>query len=396
MSSYALKSIQPNPFRQLERYPISQTKIDALRESIRTTGFWDNLLARENGNGPELAYGHHRLRALIDEFGPDHQVQLTIRELDDEQMLKIMARENMEEWTANVLVEYETVRAVVEAYGAGRIKLPAPGRVDKRYTRYAPGFNFENKGDTYRPYSPQSVATFIGWVESDGGANVKVHDALNALELIEAGALDESSFNGLTTVQARAMVKEARKAKQSADAEADRKHKQAEEERVRAEEARRRGAERDAKLAERRQHAAELEEQQQRQRGRDDAERVAEGLGQGMRSGELGWRDAGAKARGITGTKPKKDEPPPDIDKFVEKLVKQLARGLTADDPQTEKLDQLVKFRGHIGRRQRRDLVATLTKLGKRADKYAEKINKELGTGGSRRPSQQITQQSGG
>ena len=390
----ALRDIRPNPFRQVDRYPISQAKIDALRESIRATGFWDNLLARENGNGPELAYGHHRLQALQEEYGPEHRIELTVRDLDDELMLRIMARENMEEWTASVLVEYETVRAVVEAYGAGRIKLPSPGRIDKRYTRYAPGFSFENKPETAPAYSAQTVATFIGWTDSDGQASIKVRDALSALELIEAGVLDESRFEGLTTMQARAMIAETRKAKQAADAEAERKRKQAQEERIKAETARKRGAEREAKLAERRQRVAEAEAQQRQREGREKAEQVGEGLSKGMRSGELGWRDAGAKARGITGAKPKPDGPPPDIDQFVEKLVKQLGKTLTADDPQTEKLDQLVKFREHISRRRRRDLAGTLTKVGRRAEKYADRITKEIGA--TRHAAPEVPQTTGG
>jgi hypothetical protein len=36
-----------------------------------------------------------------------------------QRMLKIMARENMSEWGSSVTVEHETIRAVVEAYGAG-------------------------------------------------------------------------------------------------------------------------------------------------------------------------------------------------------------------------------------------------------------------------------------
>lgn len=395
---HVLREIRPNPFRQVDRYPIDQAKLEALRESIRSTGFWDNLLARDNGGGPELAYGHHRLRALIEEYGPDHEVELTIRDLDDEQMLKIMARENMEEWAANVTVEYETVRAVVAAYGTGQINLRPPGGhgANKSAFRYAPGFgSVGNVSDGSRPYTAQTVAEFIGWLDSDGKPSKKAYDAIGALELIEAGVLAESRFVGLTAMQARALITETRKAKLAADAEAERKHKQAEEERIKAEEARRRGAEKEAKLAERRQKTAEAEAQQRRQEGRQQAERVGEGLSRGMRSGEYGWRDAGVKARGITGAKAKTDGPPPHIDQFTEKLVAQLAKALTKGDKQTEKLEQLVKYREHISRRQRRDLGATLTKLGRRADKYADRITRELGTGGSRRLSRQITEQSG-
>ncbi len=59
--AFRVKDIQPNPFRNLEACPFNAGKVDILRESIRTTGFWDNVVARLDDKGrPELAYGHHR------------------------------------------------------------------------------------------------------------------------------------------------------------------------------------------------------------------------------------------------------------------------------------------------------------------------------------------------
>ncbi len=71
---FQLKNIQPNPFRHVDRYPITKEKVEALRESIRTTGFWDNIVAREVNGKAEITYGHHRLVALREEYGPDHEV----------------------------------------------------------------------------------------------------------------------------------------------------------------------------------------------------------------------------------------------------------------------------------------------------------------------------------
>src|SRR5438309_6864315 len=98
MALYAIKDIKANPFRHIARYPSRREKIIALRESLRKTGFWDNVVARARDGKAELAYGHHRLVALKDEYGPNHKVNLIIRDLDDEHMIQIMARENMEEW----------------------------------------------------------------------------------------------------------------------------------------------------------------------------------------------------------------------------------------------------------------------------------------------------------
>ena len=67
---FKVKEIKANPFRNLELYPLNDEKIYVLRESIRTTGFWDNVVGRINDKGkPELAYGHHRMAAVKAEYG---------------------------------------------------------------------------------------------------------------------------------------------------------------------------------------------------------------------------------------------------------------------------------------------------------------------------------------
>src|SRR5215469_5150343 len=113
---FALKDIQANPFRRIERYPLRRDKILALRESLRATGFWGNVVARLSQGKPQIAYGHHRLQALREEYEkePNREIELIIHDLDDEAMIKVMARENMEEWGTSAAVEQETVRATVE------------------------------------------------------------------------------------------------------------------------------------------------------------------------------------------------------------------------------------------------------------------------------------------
>ena len=141
-----LKDLRPNPFRNLgEPYVIDMKKVESIAASIRTTGFWDNLLVRRAAsigfeepecpgedckacsgeycythfNQPcdcdgyerhvdkppnastlyEIAYGHHRLEALrllvrkslIDD---EYMVEAPVRVLDDGAMVRIMAAEN--------------------------------------------------------------------------------------------------------------------------------------------------------------------------------------------------------------------------------------------------------------------------------------------------------------
>jgi len=66
---------------------------------------------------------------------------LIIRDLDHGTMLQIMARENMDEWENNVLIEQETVRATVQAFADDLIQLgPVRERTRENYKRHAPSF----------------------------------------------------------------------------------------------------------------------------------------------------------------------------------------------------------------------------------------------------------------
>jgi ParB-like chromosome segregation protein Spo0J len=92
----AIKNIRPNPFRNSQRYPIRREKVDALRESLRATEYWPNIVARRIDGGAEIAYGHHRIEAARQEYGVDYEISLVIRDLSDETMFQMMARENRE------------------------------------------------------------------------------------------------------------------------------------------------------------------------------------------------------------------------------------------------------------------------------------------------------------
>jgi len=105
--------LMPNPYRNLERYPIDRQKVDDLKSSINETSFWDNLIARPSPIEPgkyEIAYGHHRILALH-ELSVE-EVNIPIKDFNDVTMLKIMANENMTAWAATPSVVNETVLAV--------------------------------------------------------------------------------------------------------------------------------------------------------------------------------------------------------------------------------------------------------------------------------------------
>jgi len=105
-----LSEIIPNPYRRLGDYPFDEARLQGLINSINNTGFWDNVLCRNNGDKYELAYGHHRLEALRRIYGDDHFINIPVKEITDADMIRIMADENVTIYEHDPKVITETVR----------------------------------------------------------------------------------------------------------------------------------------------------------------------------------------------------------------------------------------------------------------------------------------------
>jgi hypothetical protein len=177
--TFALGDIRPNPFRNIDRYPINRDKVEKLKESINRTDFWDNLVARIGSDGkPEIGYGHHRMVALREMYPDDHRVSLIVRDLDDAAMLHVMADENMQEWQSDGSVIVETVRAVRDFLSPG----------------------LESTGG--RPSNgTAAIVSFLGWPE------FRVRESIRIIEDEEAGTLLPEDTTGLSIKQASEMRK---------------------------------------------------------------------------------------------------------------------------------------------------------------------------------------------
>lgn len=409
MTLVAIKDILPNPYRHIQRYPIRPEKVAALRESLRTTGYWDNVVGRPKNGRVEIAYGHHRLVALKEEFGPDQPVEVITRPLSDEQMLQIMARENMEEFGTSAAVEQETVRAVVEAAAQGTIQLEEPAPTTKKSAlRYAPSFlaGGEATADRSVPYTARSIGAFLGWLRDNGEPQEKVSSSLWALHLIEEGLLKESNFDGLSSSQAQKVVEQVRRVREreiaAAEAErreaerkareAERRYRDLERERQRLEQeaTRARGAERqqkaqlDAARAAREQREAaiakkraeqELAKEQEREKlaakeTRRKAVTVGRAISKQFAEQKIAVKDADKVAEELA---PRPEGPPRNPGGMADRLVASLNGVLTPEhDPQRlAKLTALVKHRGRLPETNRKALIESLRALAGRAERYA-------------------------
>lgn len=199
-----VSDLRPNPYRNLAHYPINSEKVEALTRSMKDTEFWDNILVRKapDGNGFEMAYGHHRHVAL--KKAKITEIDVPVRKLNNTLMAQIMAHENMEEWSHSASIEQETVRAIIEAYGEGEIEIPPPPKSANRL-RLAPSFLPDGEGSYSSKdpiYTIDSLADFLGW------KHYKVDAALSALALIEQNVAKPETFSGLSARQALSVTQE--------------------------------------------------------------------------------------------------------------------------------------------------------------------------------------------
>ncbi len=215
-----IKDLKPNPFRDIENYPINEEKVKSLTNSINQTGFWDNILARpkpeytfmteqiidsneeydkpcymhiiydENGKEKdyddpifEIAYGHHRLIVLQAVYKPDDYVDIPVKELDDPTMIRIMANENDESWGTTPKIIDETVRVTKKF-------LEERSEILKRLMPTGSS-NLKTAGAT-------AISRFLGgnWLER------RIYHSLERLGLIEKGELDKGAVESLPTERA--------------------------------------------------------------------------------------------------------------------------------------------------------------------------------------------------
>ena len=351
-----LKNVNPNPYRDMGSYPILRTKVDQLKKSIASTSFWDNIVAREDGKGGiQIAYGHHRLTALRELYDGEHELDFIVRDLDDGDMLKIMAHENLDEWATDSSIERETVRAVVKAYGSGSIALPKVNQnTSQDKLRYAPSFCFginklskrsSEPEDRLLPYNADVIAAFLGGTLP----MATVQYTLRALCLIEQGHLSEEQLKGLSSNQAREVVdevtrsiKHAEQLKKEAEVQARRAQSDVIAKKTKQE------AEKKAKAVIKKTASAVSETFQQK----------------GSAS------EAKAAAREARASTVPQDRELPEINAAASRVAGQIHRLMDSDYDPAKKLEEIIKFKSHLSPVSTQNLIRALDQLIEYAEGY--------------------------
>ena len=172
-----LESLDSNPYRNLATYPFIEKKVAALQRSINTVGLWEGVIVRQVGERYQTAFGHHRIEAAKREGLTE--ATLILRDLDDEQMIQFMGRENMADYNADFLTMLETWDAAVQHL------------------------------ESLDSQPPQAIelATLLGWNMERTGGGVQMNrtaEACNSThKLLQGGVLKREQLADLTVSQVR-------------------------------------------------------------------------------------------------------------------------------------------------------------------------------------------------
>ncbi len=111
-----LTQIAPNPLRPRKEFPAAE--LAELAHSIKENGLLQPLVVRPVAGAPdrfELVAGERRLRAVIElEW---HDVNVIVREVDDETLLVLALVENLQREALNPLEEAEGYRMLTDSFG---------------------------------------------------------------------------------------------------------------------------------------------------------------------------------------------------------------------------------------------------------------------------------------
>jgi len=377
-----IEKLHANPFRRIEQYPIQEEKVEALVESIEQTGFWNNLVCRKaEDDGYEIAYGHHRLEALFrfaDKVDERVTVNVEVKDLSDKEMLKMMARENMEEWESDAWIDLETIRSTVEAYADGKIDLQEPKTNNKNQWRFAPSFIQGKRVDEGRPhpYTAKAIGECLGWLQPRGKASRRVRQSLTALEFIERGILNEDQLKGLSSTDVRALITKTRKRIKQEQEAAENLKQEAREAEQQAKEA---SDPQEKEAAENRKRDLEQKAKQHERRAEEEAKQQAEEVSEQLHNEEKGAKEVLRENSTPEAPKPDQEDPADKrvrANEILDTITMQVGNTLAEGSNLREKVDELGRLvdEGFLREEQVEDVVSVLRMLSDRADSLADDL----------------------
>ena len=111
-----LSELKPNPFKkQISKGNLNKEQVNKIKANIKELGFFDSLPIFKKEDKYYLVAGHHRLQALKEIYGKEHEVEVTLNNYNEDQVFKGMVIENITQRTNDFMELNENIVAI-ESY----------------------------------------------------------------------------------------------------------------------------------------------------------------------------------------------------------------------------------------------------------------------------------------
>ncbi len=151
-----LDKIHDNPWRNFELYPLEKDQIEKLTHSIGQHGFLGGIKARpikgKKGH-VELSCGHHRIAACraYAKLHPKYKtIELVVGPMDDDEMIRLMARENGTQNKTTPAAIQNDLYAVTKRLAEVLLGTDKPSTIVDRLSGFAKVFPNERSFDVAR------------------------------------------------------------------------------------------------------------------------------------------------------------------------------------------------------------------------------------------------------
>jgi hypothetical protein len=144
-----ISAIESNPFKkEINDGKLDENTIEILSHSLKDLGLMNSIPVRKNKDGKyEMVCGHHRVEAVKRNFGEDFEIETTLHNYSDEQMLRGMVLENITQRTDDFREVAENLIAIRNFLKSNFV---TPGNEIKKTEDNPKGAGRINESGSYR------------------------------------------------------------------------------------------------------------------------------------------------------------------------------------------------------------------------------------------------------
>ena len=191
-----ISRLKPNPFkRQINSGKLNREQINKIKASLKDLGFMGSFSVTQEGNSYSLNFGHHRQQAVIEKFGKNYKVNITIQNYNEDQKLRAMVIENVTQRGVEFQEKAENL-VVIRNYlkKSNYVRNPNKIKITKNNPKGA-GRNDESG----------SIRAVAEWLNRNGEImpNTTIHELLNTKDFLAPDLFQEAQLTHKGKVEGR-------------------------------------------------------------------------------------------------------------------------------------------------------------------------------------------------